>query len=310
MIINGDSLEELRKLASGSVQCVVTSPPYYGLRDYGVDRQIGIEKTPEEYVNKLVVIFREINRILNDTGTLWLNLGDSYNGSGKGVNADGRPGKSGNISKGNKGTQVGVFAKSNVDGLKDKDLIGVPWMVAFALRNDGWYLRQDIIWSKPNPMPESVKDRCTKSHEYIFLFSKNKKYFYNHEAILQPYTKPMNRWGGDKLVANGRSEWDNDTGQKIYMDRNMRPNPSGKNRRSVWEITTKPFRGAHFAAFPQEIPELCIKAGSKVGDTILDPFLGSGTTAMVAKKLERKFIGIEINSEYVKIAQERLFNSD
>jgi DNA modification methylase len=299
-------------LESGSVQCVVTSPPYYGLRDYGCDGQIGLEKTPEEYVEKLVAVFREVRRVLRDDGVVWLNLGDSYAGNGQGRNGDGTIGKLSEKQRSNKGTVTDEMRHGLgiVSGLKPKDLIGIPWRVAFALQADGWWLRQDIIWSKPNPMPESVTDRCTKSHEYIFLLTKSARYFYDAGAVKEDfadermgnpngggqYAKECPWVGSVKQSGLAKGQWNTDGAH------------TGRNRRSVWTITTKPFRKAHFATFPPEIPEICIKAGSKVGDTILDPFAGAGTTGVVAEKLGRKFIGIELNPAYMEMANRRIDN--
>jgi DNA modification methylase len=296
----GNTLDVLKTFPDNFIQCCVTSPPYYGLRDYGIDNQIGLEKTPEQYVQNLVKIFQEVKRVLKEDGTLWLNLGDSYNGSGgPGSQYDRK-----NITK-------GEFTKfdnpnKNIEGLKPKDLIGIPWAVAFALRYDGWYLRSDIIWSKGNPMPESVKDRPTRNHEYVFLLTKNKKYYFDQDAVREPYTQPINRWAGNKLIATGKSNWDEGTGQKIYRDRNMRPNSLGRNIRSVWAINTKPYKGAHFSTFPLELPEKCIKAGSRENSIVLDPFNGAGTTCLVAKNLNRQYIGIDLNPEYCKLAENRI----
>ena len=297
MILHGDVLDKLQEIESESIQCVVTSPPYWGLRDYGIEGQLGLEATPELYVEKMVKVFREVKRVLKNDGTVWLNLGDSYNGSGKAGNKNSEYYK--------KHTEFGKPAKNkdkigiptNVKGLKPKDLVGIPWRVAFALQADGWWLRQDIIWHKPNPMPESVTDRCTKSHEYIFLLTKSAKYFYDADAIREPVS----------AVSLKRAEygWD--------CDRPSTKNASlggGRNKRSVWTITTKPFKDAHFAVFPPKIPELCIKAGSKEGDTVLDPFFGSGTTGWVAQRLGRKWIGIELNAEYIKIAEKRFIQHE
>lgn len=323
-VLLGDNRETLKSLPDQCVNTVVTSPPYFGLRDYGTatweggssdcnhmrdskvgnststghkamgetgnavgdaiykdvckkcgavrkDFQIGLEETPEEFVQTLVELFREIRRVLRDDGTVWLNLGDSYAGSGKGRNADGTP----NVGEGNKtckqttnrGSVDGALTKMKTVGdLKAKDLIGIPWMVAFALRADGWYLRQDIIWNKPNPMPESVRDRCTKAHEYIFLLSKSKSYYYDHEAI------------------------------KV----------DGSNKRSVWSVVPKAFKGAHFATFPPELIEPCVLAGCPEGGTVLDPFGGSGTTAGVAYLHDRNSILCELNPEYAKLVESRI----
>lgn len=319
--IQGDVFEKLKEMPSESVDCVITSPPYWGLRDYGVEGQLGLEKTPEEYVAKMVEIFHEVARVLKKTGTLWLNLGDSYAGSGRGRDADGtwNPGKGGSKQETNHGAIVGrnVNAKSLSKnlisegaignawvkppaGYKAKDLIGIPWRVAFALQADGWYLRQDIIWAKPNPMPESVTDRCTKSHEYIFLMAKSPKYHFDNEAIREE-PKPWNngRMSAPKLGPD-RPRLGYQQNKKKYEV------IKGANRRSVWTITTKPFKDAHFATFPEDLIVPMIKAGCPRGGTVLDPFMGSGTTAVVAKKLGRDSIGIELNPAYVEMAKKRV----
>ena len=258
----------------------VTSPPYYGLRDYGgEENQIGQEESPEEFVDQLVEVFRNVREVLTDDGTLWLNIGDSYYNYRK----DGCIPKQ-TFSNTRQDLPITTPRRSNkLVGYKDKDLIGIPWLLAFALRKDGWYLRQDIIWNKPNPMPESVKDRCTKSHEYIFLLSKSKNYYYDNEAIKEP-TKE-NRAGSYSGIAKGNTT---------------------KNKRSVWTVNKKPYKGAHFATFPPELIEPCIKAGSQKGDIILDPFIGSGTTAMVAKSLGRHYIGCELHESYNDLIQNRV----
>ena len=313
MICQGDCLDIMATLETGSVQCVVTSPPYYGLRDYGIDGQIGLEETPEEYVAKLVAVFRGVRRVLRDDGTAWLNLGDSYNGSGKaGRNPEyqARHTEFGKPSK--EKSRFGM--PTHIKSLKPKDLIGVPWRVAFALQADGWWLRSDIIWHKPNPMPESVTDRPTKSHEYLFLLAKSQRYYYDAEAIKEPcrsgpsdikkMVESRDRIGGKhKHLIDPFSKASSAT--KIGRKRSV-GDPTGRNCRSVWTITTKPFFGAHFAVFPPEIPEICIRAGSRAGDTILDPFAGAGTTGVVAEKLGRKFIGIELNPRYVDMAEKRM----
>ena len=294
-ILVGDCRETLKQLPAECVQTCITSPPYFGLRDYGHDGQIGLEQTSQEFVDELVSVFREVKRVLRDDGTLWLNLGDSYNGSGKGAMADGSA-VGGLKQSTNKGTQIGVFKKTDVDGLKPKDLIGIPWMVAFALRADGWYLRQDIIWHKPNPMPESVEDRCTKSHEYIFLMSKSPKYYFDHDAIKEKATsenKPR-AFGAKKQDGTFR----NDVGN-VFEDNGTR------NKRSVWSVNVAQFNGAHFATFPEALITPCILAGSKSGDIVLDPFGGSGTTGKVALEYGRKAILCELNPEYVKLINER-----
>jgi DNA modification methylase len=295
----------LPKLPQKTAHCCITSPPYYGLRDYGHGDQIGLEETPEQYVAKIVEVFREVKRVLRDDGTLWLNIGDSYWGGGwRGAALHEN---SGDIQKGSKGTHCGESLKKigtgNSDTYKTKDLIGIPWMVAFALRADGWYLRQDIIWHKPNPMPESVTDRCTKAHEYIFLLSKNKNYYYDHEAIKQPLANNLrtNFKSGSRKNGMNKDRNDNDfakrNGDVVYEDR---------NKRSVWTITTKPFNEAHFATFPEDLIRDCIKAGCPEGGIILDPFMGAFTTALMARELYRNYLGFEINPEYIAIGEKRL----
>jgi len=294
-ILIGDAIEKLRELPDESVQCCVTSPPYLGLRDYENDGQLGLEKTPEEFVENLVAVFREVKRVLKKDGTLWLNIGDSYASN---QSAGDRVSKYSPKQTTNAGKTGG---KQTVPkGLKPKDLVGVPWRVAFALQADGWYLRQEIIWSKPNPMPESVTDRCTKSHESIFLLTKSPRYFFDHEAIKE---KTLTRDNSDRDRDNTRL---NNTPGRTRMAGLKTNDYEKRNKRSVWEIATQPFSGAHFAVFPQKLPELCIKAGSRLNDTILDPFFGSGTTGLVAKKAGRKYIGIELNPEYAELAEERL----
>lgn len=326
-VIVGDCLEMLKTLPDESVNCCITSPPYYGLRDYGtgtwvggdpncnhyrstkysentitghkammdvgeavgdaiyksvcpkcgavrVDKQIGLEETPEMYIAKLVDVFHEVKRVLKNDGTLWLNIGDSYCGTGD-------------------------------KGYKHKDLIGIPWMLAFALRADGWYLRQDIIWHKPNPMPESVKDRCTKSHEYIFLLSKNPQYYFDYQAIQEE-----SKWGGvDRRTDKGRIEYD---GKRSSDDAKAQKAQNAfvsitekRNKRDVWSIATKPCKEAHFATYPEDLIEPCILAGCPVGGVVLDPFFGSGTTGRVALSKNRQYLGIELNPEYVKISKKR-----
>lgn len=315
-IITGDALEELKALPAESCDMCVTSPPYYGLRNYETEGQIGLEKTPDEYVEKLVEIFREVRRVLKKDGTLWLNVGDSY------------ATRSGPQPPANTRNKLGHTAKSVPSGYKQKDLIGIPWMIAFALRADGWYLRQDIIWHKTNCMPESVRDRCTKSHEYIFLFSKEPKYYFDAEAISEPIagssTKrylqnveaqkgsdrqpgksngtmkaALPRFGGQKYGDSGKREFKTKDG-KIYV-------PSlRRNKRDVWSISTAGFKGGHFAVFPEKLVRPCILAGSRPGGTVLDPFSGSGTSGVVATQTGRDFIGIEINGEYSEMSRRRI----
>ncbi len=314
-IILGDNIETLKTLPDNSVDCCITSPPYYGLRDYGIDGQIGLEETPTEYIEKLVNVFREVKRILRDDGTLWLNIGDSYAGSGKGGSPDSEKYKQatnrGSRTVGNpygkEGKELERAVKANVtsktfEGIKAKDLIGIPWTLAFALRTDGWYLRQDIIWHKPNPMPESVTDRCTKSHEYIFLLSKSKNYYFDGEAIKEPCTST------DMRLRDRETTKLNNTPGRTRMNGLVKNDYLFKNKRSVWSVNTKPFKEAHFATFPETLVVDCIKAGCPVNGIVLDPFMGSGTTAVVAVKNFRKYIGCEINPEYIKTAEERIRN--
>ena len=295
-IHHGDCLEVLRGMDSESVNCCVTSPPYWGLRDYGEDGQLGLESTPEEYVSKMVGVFREVRRVLRDDGTLWLNLGDSY--ASGGVNRQGKGSNSLDAGRFDFDCRVESHGISRglAPGFKPKDLVGIPWRVAFALQADGWYLRQDIIWSKPNPMPESVTDRCTKAHEYIFLMSKNAKYWYDHEAIKADGGGGGRFNGSPTYARNDR----NDAGRR---DANA---AIKANRRSVWTVTTAPFKDAHFAVFPPKLIEPCILAGCPKGGTVLDPFMGSGTTLYVAKERGRKGVGIELNEQYIEIAKKRL----
>ena len=256
-------------------QTCITSPPYFGLRDYGQSGQIGLEETPEQYIAAMIEVFRRVQDILADDGTLWLNIGDSYAGSGKGRNADGSHQKGGKQGT-NAGTILGKLTKTTATNCKPKDLIGIPWMLAFALRGDGWYLRQDIIWHKPNPMPESVRDRCTKAHEYIFLLSKSDQYFFDSAAMQE------------EAVGEIKGK---------------------RNRRSVWSVHTRPYKGAHFATFPPALIEPCILAGSRPNDVVLDPFMGSGTTASVALTYGRKYLGCELNQSYQPLQQERIDNA-
>jgi len=298
----GDCRETMRKWASQGVkaQTCITSPPYYGLRDYGHEGQIGLEETPEEYIKAMVEVFRCVWDVLEDDGTLWLNIGDSYYNY--------RPGKgqalvqqsvSNNIQD---LPQVCARRGNKLEGLKEKDLIGIPWMLAFALRADGWYLRQDIIWHKPNPMPESVGDRCTKSHEYIFLLSKSRKYHFDHEAIKEPLKgEPETR---DKNAEGYQADYSKgdrfSKGERVFGADGM------ANKRSVWSVPVKPYSGAHFAVFPSELIEPCILAGAPVGGIVLDPFMGSGTTSKMSILLNRDYVGSELSEEYCKIEEERI----
>lgn len=307
-IICGDALEVLKQMPDEFVDCIVTSPPYWGLRDYGVEGQIGLEETPEEYVDRLVKVFREARRVLKKEGTLWLNLGDTY--------------MSHRANSKNVGSFQGRQIHNNIDycdsivigkkvspkaiGLKDKDLVGIPWMVAFALRADGWYLRQDIIWAKRNSLPESVKDRCTKSHEYIFLMSKSPRYYFDSEAIKEPKAESsFIRVKYPRFSPNSKGS----TGKYAVVGSDYsdtEKNSINRNKRSVWWVSTKPFKDAHFAVFPEDLVEPMILAGCPEGGIVLDPFMGSGTTAVVAKRLGRKYIGIELNPKYIEIAEKRI----
>jgi DNA modification methylase len=289
----GDCRETMRRWASEGikVQTCVTSPPYYGLRDYGHDGQIGLEETPEQYIEAMVEVFSCVKNILADDGTLWLNIGDSYAGNNSQASNNGRAGF------GNARERV---VNRTGEGLKTKDLIGIPWMLAFALRADGWYLRQDIIWNKPNPMPESVTDRCTKAHEYIFLMSKSPKYYYDFEAI-----KEEGVIAAGTLAAKGSAERQNQKGVNARPPE-YKEYDGQRNKRSVWTVTTKPYEGAHFAVFPTDLIEPCILAGAPVGGVVLDPFMGSGTTAQVAQSLGRQYLGCELNPEYAPLQKKRL----
>lgn len=281
----GDCLALLREIPDNSINCVVTSPPYFGLRDYGMPGQIGLEPTPDEYISKLVEVFQEVCRVLRDDGTLWLNLGDSYTGSAS----------TGGTGKETDYTGKRSLPNKRAEGLKPKDLIGIPWRVAFALQADGWYLRQDIIWHKPNPMPESVTDRCTKAHEYIFLLTKSAKYWFDSSAIAESSV-----YAGDNRGLR--------TDSRRGTECNSVSGKTGdtRNKRSVWSIATQPYKEAHFAVFPMDIPLLCISAGCPPGGVVLDPFCGSGTTLAAAHKLGMHGIGLELNPDYAKLAEKRI----
>lgn len=293
-LMQGDCLQSMSELEDKIVHCCVTSPPYYGLRDYGVEGQAGLEATPEEYIANMVNVFREVNRVLRDDGTLWLNIGDSYAANRSYQVSDGK----------HKSHDFGGSNASKVPaGMKSKDLIGIPWMLAFALRADGWYLRQEIIWHKPNPMPESVKDRCTKAHESIFLLSKSPKYYFDSEAIKEPIAESSKqRLSQDVSGQQGSSRVPGKTNgnMKAVGDSETR------NKRSVWTVTTKPYKGAHFATFPPDLIEPCILAGCPEGGTVIDPFGGSGTVAGVAVKHRRKSIICELNNDYHKLMPARI----
>lgn len=349
-IITGDCRAELAKLADESVNCVVTSPPYWGLRDYGVDGQIGLEASVAEHISILRDVFREVRRVLRKDGTLWINYGDAYAGGGKGGNPPDSPHQKQATNKGSllhaglheTARQHGVVDRSwqkPPEGLKAKDLIGLPWRLAFALQEDGWYLRQDIIWSKPNPMPESVSDRCTKAHEYIFLLSRSPRYHYDAEAVLEPCSpntharlaqNVQDQVGSERAHAGGKTNGrmkavartvgvgsnarprkaaPNGSGTKnnASFDEAMAIMPTMRNKRSVWEVPSLGFSEAHFATFPPGLIEPCILAGCPEGGTVLDPFGGAGTTGMVADRLQRNAILIELNPAYAEIARNRIF---
>ena len=296
VIYNSECRLGLKCLSDNSVNCCITSPPYYGLRDYGNDEQIGLEATPDEYFGMLVEVFREVRRVLTNDGTLWVNIGDSYAGSMKG--AAQFPDNAMNYKQGtNRGTLSKATLVKQCTNCKPKDLIGIPWMLAFALRADGWYLRQDIIWAKPSVMPESVKDRCTKAHEYIFLLSKSRKYYFDNESIKEPSTT------FDTSIRDRDNTKMNNTPGRSKMHGLTTNDYEMRNKRSVWTVATQPFRGGHFAVFPPKLIVDCIKAGCPENGIVLDPFMGAGTTAVVARKLNRNYIGFELNPDYVKIAE-------
>jgi len=306
----GDSIKTLSELPEESVNCCVTSPPYWGLRDYGHDGQIGLESTPEAYVARMVEVFREVRRVLRDDGTLWLNLGDSYaaGGTGRrdtsGEHAERRAEAFGS-GRGNGNGPKDYAHRLVPDGLKPKDLVGIPWRVAFALQADGWWLRQDIIWAKPNPMPESVTDRCTKAHEYLFLLAKSQRYYYDADAVKE--AGEGHKWSSKKgFSAVGQSARGGAVGHTNGQGFHSEEIKTGRNRRSVWTVVTKPFKGAHFAVMPPDLVKPCVLAGCPEGGVVLDPFSGAGTTAMVSRDNGRKAIGIEINPEYCEIAAKRL----
>lgn len=302
-IIEGDCIESMRRLEGQSVNCVVTSPPYFGLRDYGHDGQIGLEASPDAFVAKLVDVFREVRRVLRDDGTVWLNLGDSYARAGGWSDNSGLDG----LARGESGramsnmTGKGGASQRLPIGLKSKDLIGIPWRVALALQADGWYLRQDIIWHKPNPMPESVRDRCTKAHEYIFLLSKSERYFFDSEAMKEPSANPERAGKLERSFSTGKPDavLRQDVGRAVMRTET-------RNRRSVWTVPTRPYKGAHFATFPPDLIRPCILAGCPKDGTVLDPFGGSGTTALVALEEGRKAVLCELNTDYIALAHKRL----
>lgn len=338
-VFHGHALAVLRTLDAQSVNTCVTSPPYWGLRDYGVQEQIGLEKTPEEYVANLVAVFAELRRVLRDDGTLWLNLGDSYAGGGnyRGTHSESTLSDKQRSNGGARGVSQLLGCSGKQHGCKPKDLVGIPWMVAFALRTDGWYLRQDIIWSKPNPMPESVTDRCTRSHEYIFMFSKRPRYYYDAAAIREPASPSLVKQVEDgyngsaikdylgqnvqdasatksRIISNARKRIDKQRGHGRrhagFNDKWDALSPAeqailGANKRSVWTVAPACYKGAHFATFPPNLISPCILAGSPAGGTILDPFGGSGTTGKVALELGRRAVLIELNPDYLPLIEQR-----
>ena len=331
-IYHGDTRELLKKLPDNSINCCVTSPPYWGLRDYGVDGQVGLEETPEKFVDCMVEIFREVKRALRPDGTLWLNLGDSYL-------ANPHPDKGGDPKYNNGRARFDRPNTKGVPGLKTKDLVGIPWRVAFALQTDGWWLRQDIIWAKSNPMPESVKDRCTKSHEYIFLLSKSAKYYFDNEAMKEPGTPDSvarynrGRNNGHKWTDGGpgnqsiAKSFDHMKSKYSFARKTATQGKPGtrtqhreeresieycgtRNKRSVWLVPTNSYKKAHFATFPPKLILPCILAGCPKDGVVLDPFMGSGTTGFVALENNRNFIGFELNEDYIKIANDRIKNAE
>jgi DNA modification methylase len=299
----GDCREIMRdwKKEGIKAQTCVTSPPYFGLRDYGHPGQIGLEQTPEEYIAAMVEVFRCVRDVLADDGTLWLNIGDSYAGGNIGgkwregsARADGDVREDGHSRRNRNGNGA-------VSGCKPKDLIGIPWMLAFAIRADGWYLRQDIIWHKPNPMPESVRDRCTKAHEYIFLLSKSERYYFDNEAMKEPA-----KVSSEGIRFGGKKYGDSDDPKHATKSGKVSKEYDKANKRSVWTVATRPYKGAHFATFPPALIEPCILAGSRPGDVVLDPFMGSGTTAQVALQHGRRFLGCELNEDYAALQEARI----
>lgn len=305
-VIQSDNLKALRAMPDNSIHCCVTSPPYYGLRDYEIEGQIGREDTPQQYISRLVDVFREVRRVLREDGTLWLNISDTYCGTGS---------KAGHVDpknpKGRTGQQVAINHKAR--GCKPKDLIGIPWMLAFALRGDGWYLRNDVIWCKANPMPESAKDRLTRCYEHVFLLTKSKSYFFDMAAVAEPVAAgtAARMKGGRGAVTKYSGGIPGQTVQAINKARAAGAIPDElipvtRHKRDVWHINTVPYKGSHYAAFPPKLAETCILAGCPPGGVVLDPFLGSGTTGLVAKQTGRRYIGIEINAEYCRLARERI----
>ena len=305
-IYTGDCLQVLKTLPDESVHCCVTSPPYYALRDYGTDGQIGREATPKEYVSRLTDVFAEVRRVLRSDGTMWLNISDTF--AGKGNQGDFIDPKNPNGRNGQ-----AIALNNKVEGCKPKDMIGIPWLLAFALRDSGWYLRNDIIWMKENPMPESVKDRCARCYEHIFLFSKSRRYHFDHLAIAEPIAEATaqrlkrgvgsNKYGTAIPGQQQRQTINQPRSHGAITDGDINPL---RNKRDVWVINTVPFKGAHYAAYPPKLVETCLLAGCPEGGIVLDPFMGSGTTGMVAKRMKRHYIGIELNPDFTEMAYERI----
>ena len=304
----GNVMDVLPTLAAGRFRCCVTSPPYWGLRDYGHADQIGLESTPAEYVERMVRVFREVRRTLTDDGTCWINIGDSY-AAGKSGRSDTTPDRLAERAAAygtgtGRGSAVGKpVCRAAPDGFKPKDLVGIPWRLAFALQADGWYLRSDIIWAKPNPMPESVTDRPTKAHEYVFLLSKSARYFYDLEAIREPVSDNWRHAAGAPMPELGSHRATD--GARGHQAKRVYDEAKGANARSVWTVATQPFPGSHFATMPPALAERCILAGSQIGDEVIDPFLGSGTTGMVAERNGRRWFGVELQPDYEPIIRQR-----
>lgn len=338
-ILIGDCIDMMRTLPDESVHTCITSPPYYGLRDYGVDGQIGLEESPAEFIARMVEVFREVHRVLRNDGTAWVNMGDSYASVAGGYAPDGSKGKHDTVASSTRGAIQHGRRRSPTAGLKHKDLMGMPWRLAFALQDDGWYLRQDIIWNKKNPMPESVRDRCTKSHEYIFLLSKSRKYYFDQQSILEPCSPNtharlaqdvQSQIGSERAnggrKTNGRMKavarksngvgWGHGTDAAERQRGRVKDNesmnsalaimPPLRNKRSVWDVPTHSFKGAHFATFPPELVRPCVLAGAPRGGVVLDPFGGAGTTGLVAMQEGRGSILCELNPEYAAMAKARL----
>lgn len=296
-LYHGEASKILYRMPDFSVQCCITSPPYWALRDYGVDEQLGIESTPHEYIKRLCDIFDEVKRVLEKDGTCFVVIGDSYAGAGgMGSRVD---------NKTKKGMQrLKDYSRNNAEGIKNKSLCQIPSRFAIEAVSRGWVLRNEIIWHKPNCMPSSARDRFTVDFEKIFFFSKNDKYKFNQQV--ESYTKPLDRWSGNNLKADGQSVWDEGTGQSTYRNRNMRPNPDGRNKRCVWQVPTKPNSFDHFAVYPEALIEPCLFSGTDKNNIILDCFAGSGTSLLAAMKHNRRFVGIEISEEYCEIAAKRI----